>query len=85
MVRAGRGILAALVAGGTPDVAEGREGRAPVFVIVGGGPPGVETAVDAIVAATAEKLGTRVRLLTGDPDDLGALTADMRKVTVVAI
>lgn len=44
-----------------------------------------DNTVDAIVAATAEKLGTRVRLLTGDPDDLGALTADMRKVTVVAI
>lgn len=44
-----------------------------------------DNTVDAIVAATAEKLGTRVRLLTGDPDDLGALTADMGNVTVVAI
>jgi predicted nucleic acid-binding protein len=41
--------------------------------------------IDAIVAVTAETLGTRVRLLTGDPDDLNALTADMANVMVVAI
>ena len=41
--------------------------------------------VDAIVAVTAEALGTRVRLLTGDPSDLNALAADMANVTVVPI
>jgi predicted nucleic acid-binding protein len=39
--------------------------------------------VDAIIAVTAEKLGGRVRLLTGDPDDLNALTTDMANVTVI--
>lgn len=43
------------------------------------------TPIDAIVATTAETLGQRVRLLTGDPDDLGALTASMTNVTVVAV
>jgi NADH dehydrogenase len=38
------------------DAAEGREGRAPVFVIVGGGPTGVETA-----GALVELLDTAVR------------------------
>lgn len=41
--------------------------------------------IDAIVAVTAETLGTRVRLLTGDPDDLEALTADIANVTVIPI
>lgn len=41
--------------------------------------------IDAIVAVTAEALGARVRLLTGDPNDLNALTADMSNVTVVPI
>lgn len=41
--------------------------------------------VDAIVAVTAAALGSRVRLLTGDPDDLNALAADMPNVTVVPI
>ena len=41
--------------------------------------------VDAIVAVTAATLGSRVRLLTGDPDDLTALTADMPNVTVVPV
>lgn len=41
--------------------------------------------IDAIVAVTAEALGTRVRLLTGDPDDLTALTAEMANVSVVPI
>lgn len=41
--------------------------------------------VDAIVAVTAQAAGTRVRLLTGDPNDLPALTADMTGVIVVAI
>ncbi len=41
--------------------------------------------VDAIVAVTAETLGTRVRLLTGDPADMNALTAGMANVTIVPI
>ena len=41
--------------------------------------------IDAIVAVTAATLGSRVRLLTGDPDDLNVLTADMPNVTVVPI
>lgn len=41
--------------------------------------------IDAIVAVTAETLGARVRLVTGDPDDLNVLTADMGNVTVVPI
>jgi predicted nucleic acid-binding protein len=41
--------------------------------------------VDAIVAVTAEMLGARVRLLTGDPDDMNALAAAMANVTVVPI
>lgn len=41
--------------------------------------------VDAIVAVTAASLGARVRLLTGDPDDLNALTANMANVSVVPI
>jgi hypothetical protein len=41
--------------------------------------------VDAIVAMTANAAGARVRLLTGDPGDLRALTTDMTGVTVVPI
>jgi predicted nucleic acid-binding protein len=41
--------------------------------------------VDAIVAVTASEAGRHVRLLTGDPVDLRALTADMPDVTVVPI
>ena len=41
--------------------------------------------IDAIVAVSAQLLGTRVRLLTADADDLGVLTADMSNVTVVPI
>jgi predicted nucleic acid-binding protein len=41
--------------------------------------------VDAIVAVTADGAGSSVRLLTGDPVDLGALTTDMAGVTVVPI
>jgi predicted nucleic acid-binding protein len=41
--------------------------------------------IDAIVAAAAQTLGERVRLRTGDPDDLSVLTAHMPNVTVVRI
>lgn len=41
--------------------------------------------IDAVVAVTALAAGNRVRLLTGDPVDLRALTAGMGSVTVVPI
>lgn len=41
--------------------------------------------VDSIVAVTADTLGARVRLLTGDPDDMNALTSAMANVTVVPV
>ncbi|MGH9126866.1 MAG: type II toxin-antitoxin system VapC family toxin [Acidimicrobiales bacterium] len=41
--------------------------------------------VDAIIAATAHGLAVTVRLLTGDPDDLRALTSEMPTVTVVPL
>ena len=46
---------------------------------------GRDDTVDAIVAVTAEGVGHHVRLLTGDPTDLRALTAYMPGVTVVPI
>ena len=49
------------------------------------GHTGRDDTVDAIVAVTADAAGTRVRLLTGDPADLRALTTDMAGVTVVPI
>jgi hypothetical protein len=44
-----------------------------------------ESTVDAIIAVTASGLGARVRLLTGDPDDMNALTVGMANVTAVPI
>lgn len=41
--------------------------------------------IDSIVAVSAASLGRRVRLLTGDPDDLNALIADMPNVIVVPV
>ncbi len=41
--------------------------------------------VDALVAATAADLEGPVRLLTTDPDDLGALTEGMPNVRVVRV
>ncbi|HBW20253.1 MAG TPA: hypothetical protein DEH11_15205 [Actinobacteria bacterium] len=49
------------------------------------GRTGRADAVDAIVAVTASGLGQRVRILTSDPDDLRALTAEMDGVSVVAV
>jgi hypothetical protein len=34
-------------------------------------------------ATSSEEVVRRVRLLTGDPDDMNALTADMANVTVM--
>ena len=41
--------------------------------------------IDAIVAVTAERAGKRVWLLTGDADDLRALTSAMPGVVVVPV
>jgi predicted nucleic acid-binding protein len=41
--------------------------------------------VDAIVAVTAKELGQKVRIVTSDPDDLRALTAEMDSVTIVGV
>jgi hypothetical protein len=41
--------------------------------------------VDAIVAVTASGVGQKVRIVTSDPDDLRALTAEMDGVTVVGV
>ena len=49
------------------------------------GQTGRADTVDALVAATASGLGQRVRILTSDPRDLRALTAEMDAVTVVAM
>ena len=49
------------------------------------GRTGRSDTIDAIVAVTAERAGKRVRLLTGDAEDLRALTDAMPGVAVVAI
>ena len=49
------------------------------------GRTGRDDTVDAVVAVTAQSVGRLVRLLTGDPADLRALTADMPGVTIVPI
>jgi predicted nucleic acid-binding protein len=49
------------------------------------GRTGRSDTVDAIVAVTAERAGERVRLLTGDADDLNALTDLMPGVAVVPV
>ncbi len=41
--------------------------------------------LDAIVAVTARSLGSRVRILTSDPEDLRALTVEMVGVSVVRV
>ena len=45
------------------------------------GRTGRDDTVDAVVAVTAQSVGRLVRLLTGDPADLRALTADMPGVS----
>jgi hypothetical protein len=49
------------------------------------GRTGRDDTVDAIVAVTAGELGQKVRIVTGDPDDLRVLTAEMDSVTVVGV
>lgn len=61
----------------TPDL-----GRAAGELL---GRTGRDDTVDAVVAVTAQSVGRLVRLLTGDPADLRALTTDMPAVTVVPI
>jgi predicted nucleic acid-binding protein len=61
----------------TPDL-----GRAAGELL---GRTGRDDTVDSVVAVSAQSVGRLVRLLTGDPADLRALTADMPDVTVVPI
>jgi hypothetical protein len=49
------------------------------------GRTGRDDTVDAIVAVTASELGQKVRIVTGDPDVLRVLTAEMDGVTVVGV
>jgi predicted nucleic acid-binding protein len=49
------------------------------------GRKGRSDTADAIVAVTARGLGHKVRILTSDPDDLRALTAEMYEVSVVPV
>ena len=72
----------AVLAGASQDVVTPQHGRAAGELL---GRTGRGDTVDAVVAVSAESLGQRVRLLTGDPSDLRALTTDMPNVTVVAI
>jgi predicted nucleic acid-binding protein len=49
------------------------------------GKTGRADTVDAIVAITAAEAGRSVRILTGDVDDLSALTAEMKNISVVRV
>jgi predicted nucleic acid-binding protein len=49
------------------------------------GRTGRDDTVDAIVAVTASQLGENVRIVTSDPAELRALTAEMDGVTIVAV
>jgi predicted nucleic acid-binding protein len=49
------------------------------------GRTGRDDTIDSIVAVTASALASPTRLLTGDVDDLRALTTEMATVTVVPI
>ena len=72
----------ALLAGTDQDTVTPQLGRAAGELL---GRTGRHDTIDSIVAVTAETLGSRVRVLTSDPDDLSALTAGMGNVTVVPI
>ena len=61
-----------MLAGVEPDAMTSQLGRLAGELL---GRTGRDGTIDAIVATTAESLGQRVGLLTGDPDDLRALTA----------
>jgi predicted nucleic acid-binding protein len=73
--------LHALLAGTNQDSVTPQLGRLAGELL---GRTNRDDTIDAIVAVTAEALG-RVRLLTGDPNDLNALTTDMPDVTVISI
>jgi len=72
----------AVLAGASQGAVTPQLGRAAGELL---GRTGRDDTVDAVVAVSAEALGQRVRLLTNDPADLRALTADMPNVTVVAV
>lgn len=71
-----------LLAGVDKDPVTPELGRAAGKLL---GHTGKDDTVDAIVAVSARAVGVRVRLLTGDPVDLRALTTDMVGVRVVPI
>jgi predicted nucleic acid-binding protein len=71
-----------LLAGVDKDPVTPELGRAAGELL---GRTGKDDTVDAVVAVSAHRAGVRVCLLTGDPVDLLALTADMVGVTVVPI
>jgi predicted nucleic acid-binding protein len=72
----------ALLAGVDQDSVTPEIGRAAGELL---GQTGRHDTVDAIIAVTARRAGSRVRLLTGDPDDLSALAEQMIGVLVVPI
>jgi predicted nucleic acid-binding protein len=75
-------LIRSLLRAADQDPVTGEIGQAAGELL---GRTGRSDTVDAIVAVTAENAGKRVRLLTGDPDDLRALTDAMPGVAVVAI
>lgn len=72
----------AVLAGADQDPVTPQLGRSAGELL---GRTGRDDTIDSLVAVSAEMLGHRVRLLTGDPDDLNALTADMPNVVVVRV
>lgn len=72
----------ALLAGVDQDSITPEIGRAAGELL---GQTGRHDTIDAIIAVTARRAGNRVRLLTGDPDDLSALAEQMVGVIVVPI
>jgi predicted nucleic acid-binding protein len=72
----------ALLAGVNQESVTPEIGRAAGELL---GRTGRNDTVDALLAVTADRVGLRVRLLTGDAADLSVLSADMPGVTVVQI
>jgi hypothetical protein len=72
----------AVLAGALQDAVTPQLGRGAGELL---GRTGRNDTVDAVVAVSAETLGQRVRLLTGDLADLKTLTTDMPNVTVVPV
>jgi len=75
-------LISSLLRDAYQDPVTGEIGQAAGELL---GRTGRSDTIDAIVAVTAERAGKRVRLLTGDAEDLRALTDAMPGVAVVAI